>query len=156
MAGEQGHLEWAVRLSGAIARMHETMGAPLKVPFRVRYEENLTAARAAMGEEQFTAAFTAGQAMSAEEAVTESRRSPHSGRPAAVVPSRQPIAAAAPLSPREREVLRLVPDRTARQIGEELFISESTVRTHIENILNKLGLSNQKALIAYVYQHGLI
>jgi DNA-binding CsgD family transcriptional regulator len=29
------------------------------------------------------------------------------------------------------------------------------VRTHIEHILNKLGLRNQKELIAYVFEHGL-
>jgi DNA-binding NarL/FixJ family response regulator len=52
--------------------------------------------------------------------------------------------------------LRLISGRTARQIGEELFISESTVRTHIDNILNKVGARNQKELIAFVYERGLI
>jgi non-specific serine/threonine protein kinase len=156
MAGEQGQFEWAVRLSGAIARMHETMGAPLKVPFRTRYEHNLTAARTALGEKRFEAAFAAGHVMTPEQAVEEALQSPAPVQDRAPLAAKQPVAAAIPLSPREREVLRLVPERTAREIGEELFISESTVRTHIENILNKLGLRNQKELIAYVYQHGLI
>ncbi len=60
------------------------------------------------------------------------------------------------LTRREREVLRLVPGRTAREIGEALFISESTVRTHIEHILNKLGLRNQKELVAFIYEQGLL
>ena len=60
------------------------------------------------------------------------------------------------LSPREWEVLRLVPGRTAKEIGETLFISESTVRTHIEHILNKLGLRNQKELVAFIYEEGLL
>jgi predicted ATPase/DNA-binding CsgD family transcriptional regulator len=154
MAGEQGRFEWATRISGAIARMHETMGAPLKVPFRIRYEQNLAAARAALGDEQFNAAFAAGHAMTPEQAVAEALHAPDTGETAPTPPSHP--AMPIPLSPREREVLRLVPERTAREIGEELFISESTVRTHIENILNKLGLRNQKELIAYSYQHGLI
>ena len=49
-----------------------------------------------------------------------------------------------------------MPGRTAREIGEALFISESTVRTHIEHILNKLGLRNQKELIAFVYEQRLV
>jgi DNA-binding CsgD family transcriptional regulator len=151
MAGEQGRFEWATRISGAIARMHETMGAPLKVPFRIRYEQNLAAARAALGDERFDVAFAAGHAMTPDQAVTEALRAP-AGQAAPDPRPAMPI----PLSPREREVLRLVPKRTAREIGAELFISESTVRTHIENILNKLGLRNQKELIAYAYQHGLI
>ncbi len=60
------------------------------------------------------------------------------------------------LTPREREVMRLVPGRSAKEIGEVLFISESTVRTHIEHILNKLGLRNQKELVAFIYEQGLL
>ena len=156
MAGEQGEFEWAVRISGAIARMHETMGAPLKVPFRTRYEQTLAEAKTALGDDRFEAAMAAGYAMSPEQAVEEAVRKPAAQPAEATAESDRSPAVAFPLSPREREVLRLVPERTAREIGEELFISESTVRTHIENILNKLGLRNQKELIAYAYQHGLI
>jgi DNA-binding CsgD family transcriptional regulator len=152
MVGEQGRWEKAVRISGAIARMHESMGAPLKVPFRVRFEQTLAEARAQLGDERFDAAWSAGQALSSEAAVAEAIRleAAATGEPAA----RSGLAV--PLSPREREVLRLVSGRTARQIGEELFISESTVRTHIDNILNKVGARNQKELIAFVYERGLI
>ncbi len=100
--------------------------------------------------------MAAGYAMSPEQAVEEALRQPAAQPSAAAIETARSPAVAFPLSPREREVLRLVPERTAREIGEELFISESTVRTHIENILNKLGLRNQKELIAYAYQHGLI
>jgi DNA-binding CsgD family transcriptional regulator len=55
------------------------------------------------------------------------------------------------LSPREREILRLVPTHSARAIGEQLFISESTVRTHIDNILSKYGARTQKELIAMMH-----
>jgi len=155
LAGELREWEWAVRISGAIANLHATMGAPLKVPFRIRFDQTLAEARRTLGETRFTTAWEAGQQMSAREAVGEAITAPASfgGEPATADAA---DAIAIPLSPREREVLRLIPGRTAREIGEALFISESTVRTHIENILNKLGARNQKELIAMIYERRLI
>lgn len=153
MAADQGDFEHAVRISGAIGRMHQTLGAPLKVPFRERFERNLAAARTALGDERFEAALVEGQAMTAAEAVQAALQPIRATQSAA----RTGLdALAIPLSPREREVLRLVPGSTGKQIGQTLFISESTVRTHIENILSKLGLRNQKELIAYIYEHDLV
>jgi non-specific serine/threonine protein kinase len=154
MLGEQGQWERAVRISGAIARLHETMGAPLKVPFRQRYEQTLAESRIRLGEERYAAAWAAGRALTPEQAVEEAVRL--EATPTRATSPIDPTTLAAPLSPREREVLRLIAGRTARQIGEELFISESTVRTHIDNILNKVGARNQKELIAFVYERGLI
>jgi DNA-binding NarL/FixJ family response regulator len=48
------------------------------------------------------------------------------------------------LTPREVEVLRLVAaGRTNRQIGEELFISESTAGVHVSRILAKFGVAGR-------------
>lgn len=59
-----------------------------------------------------------------------------------------PINTTAPgLSPREREVLRLVGEaKTNRQVAESLYISEQTVKNHIRNILGKLHLKNRVEL----------
>jgi DNA-binding CsgD family transcriptional regulator len=156
LAGDLREWEWAARISGAIARLHATMGAPLKVPFRVRFDQTLAEARRALGEQRFTAAWESGQEMTPKQAVEEAIKTPPSlgGSPGESHGSDDVIAI--PLSPREREVLRLIPGRTAREIGETLFISESTVRTHIENILGKLGARNQKELIAMIYERRLI
>jgi DNA-binding CsgD family transcriptional regulator len=156
LAGEVHEWEWAARISGAVAHMHHTMGAPLKVPFRVRFEQTLTDARRALGDSRFNAAWQLGQQWSPREAVEEAIKTPSSLAKDAPPTSAAEPAIAIPLSPREREVLRLIPGRTAREIGEALFISESTVRTHIENILGKLGARNQKELIAMIYERGLI
>ena len=60
------------------------------------------------------------------------------------------------LSARETEVLRLVArGLTNRQIGEALCITESTVKLHLHNILEKLGLQNRIQLAIYAVQRGL-
>jgi DNA-binding CsgD family transcriptional regulator len=52
--------------------------------------------------------------------------------------------ALAGLTPREREVLRLMSlGRSNRQIGEELFISQKTASVHVSNILAKLGAATR-------------
>lgn len=52
------------------------------------------------------------------------------------------------LSPREVEILSLVSDGvTNKKIGERLFISEYTVKTHRQNIIHKLGTSKITDLI---------
>ncbi|MFI9719464.1 AAA family ATPase [Streptomyces sp. NPDC052396] len=56
----------------------------------------------------------------------------------------EPGAQALGLTPRERDVLRLVAQgRSNRQIAEELFISPKTASVHVSNILAKLGASGR-------------
>lgn len=60
------------------------------------------------------------------------------------------------LSDREVEVARLVvKGLTNREVGERLFISETTVRHHLTAIYSKLRISNRFELITYVHQHTL-
>ncbi|MFI1619373.1 AAA family ATPase [Streptomyces lydicus] len=55
-----------------------------------------------------------------------------------------PSAAALGLTPRERDVLRLVAEgRSNRQIADALFISPKTASVHVSNILAKLGVSGR-------------
>ena len=59
------------------------------------------------------------------------------------------FAASLDLSPREREVLRLVlDDRTNAEVAETLFVSESTVKFHMRNLLKKAGCKNRTELLA--------
>lgn len=54
------------------------------------------------------------------------------------------------LSEREQEVLDLVAEgKSNREIADQLFISESTVRSHLHNILDKLHLSNRVQAATY-------
>jgi DNA-binding CsgD family transcriptional regulator len=52
------------------------------------------------------------------------------------------------ISSREQEiVLKLIEGKTNREIGDELFISPNTVKTHIRNIYKKLDISNRVQLV---------
>jgi DNA-binding NarL/FixJ family response regulator len=60
------------------------------------------------------------------------------------------------LTAREAEVLSLITTgRTNGQIAEALVISTSTVKTHINNIFAKTGISNRAEVVSYAYRHGL-
>ena len=61
------------------------------------------------------------------------------------------------LSEREVEVLRLVAAGLSnRDIGQQLFISEKTVKTHLSNIMGKLGVVNRTQAVDQGRQLGLI
>src|SRR5512138_3663434 len=65
--------------------------------------------------------------------------------------------AAASLTPREAEVLRLiVQGYTNKQIGEEVNISVRTAESHRANLSEKLGLHSRVELVRYARDHGLI
>jgi DNA-binding NarL/FixJ family response regulator len=62
-----------------------------------------------------------------------------------------------PLTPREREVLKLIAESgSTKQIAATLVISEKTVERHRENILDKLGMHDRVELTRYAIRSGLI
>jgi len=72
-------------------------------------------------------------------------------------PEREPASATHGLTRREVEVLHLIREGcTNREIGERLFISERTARTHVQNILDKLDVSTRAAAAAYAVEHGIV
>jgi NarL family two-component system response regulator LiaR len=69
---------------------------------------------------------------------------------------REPGAPTGDLTDRELEVIRLVArGRSNREIAEQCFISEKTVKTHIGHILAKLELKDRTQLAIYAIRHGL-
>ncbi|MBI4319749.1 MAG: response regulator transcription factor [Chloroflexi bacterium] len=61
------------------------------------------------------------------------------------------------LSKREMEVLQLAAKgQTNKEIGAGLFVSESTVKYHIKNILGKLHLKNRSQVVAFAIRKGMV
>jgi RNA polymerase sigma factor (sigma-70 family) len=60
------------------------------------------------------------------------------------------------LTPREHQIIVLACEGLKNpEIGQQLDISESTVRDHLKRIFRKLKVPNRLKLIAYAYRHGL-
>ncbi|WP_028057720.1 response regulator [Candidatus Solirubrobacter pratensis] len=69
----------------------------------------------------------------------------------------EPPAALAALTEREREITRLVADGlTNAEIAGRLVISPLTAKTHVSNVLRKLGCRDRAALVALAYESGLV
>jgi DNA-binding NarL/FixJ family response regulator len=72
------------------------------------------------------------------------------------VPRPAPPKEVAELSERERDVFRLMARGLSNaEIGQELFISETTVKTHVTHILSKLQLRDRVQAVVLAYQTGL-
>ena len=61
-----------------------------------------------------------------------------------------------PLSAREREIVALVAQGYKnKEMAEKMFISEQTVKNHLHNIFDKLGVSDRFELALYAIHKGL-
>jgi len=59
------------------------------------------------------------------------------------------------LTNREREVFELlVQDKTTKEIAKQLFISEKTVRNHISNVMQKLGVKGRSQAVVELVRLG--
>ena len=67
-----------------------------------------------------------------------------------------PGAQAPPLTAREREVLVLIAQgRANREIARALVLAEKTVKTHVSNILMKLGVADRTQAALWAVRHGI-
>ena len=75
-----------------------------------------------------------------------------------------PSADSAPLAPapvgltaREVDVLRLIAaGKSNLEIAKDLFVSEATVKTHINHVFAKTGARDRAQAVRFAYQHGLV
>jgi len=82
----------------------------------------------------------------------KSTKSPGNGNGNGKKGSWTPLA----LSPREREILKLLKDGARTPVmAKALTISEKTARTHVQNILRKLGLHSRIEAVVYAYKNRI-
>jgi non-specific serine/threonine protein kinase len=151
-----GEEAWAARLLGAAEVHRERLSHPM-VPRKVpEYQRMVTGLRAALGEDAFAAGWAAGRLLSPDEARAEAIRVMDAirGGTEPVPPAR---VADHGLTPREREVLRLLADGLSnRQVAEALFISPRTVDNHVSNLLAKLDVASSRAAVAEARRRSIL
>jgi len=117
------------------------------------------------GDEDIFRAIQAGargyllKGMNADELI-DAIQTVHRGRtriPAAVAERLAERLSGNALTDRETEVLRnIVAGKSNKEIGATLFISEATVKTHINNLLSKLGVTDRTQAATMALQRGIV
>ncbi|HEY7031685.1 MAG TPA: LuxR C-terminal-related transcriptional regulator [Thermomicrobiales bacterium] len=160
LAAAGGRMAAAARLFGAAEALLETLGAPPMLPERTAYERAAATTRAALGDAAYATESAAGRGLSpgtaialAREVLASVAHRPGQAMPAPPTPARTDTSG---LTTRELAVLRLLAaGRANREIAGELGIGLLTVKTHVANILAKLGVETRAAAAAYAHRHGL-
>ena len=143
LAASSGQPATAARLLGAAETIRTGAGSRIMPFMTPLLDQARNTAAATLGAARFEAEFKAGTDLSRDEAMRLAL-----GEPTRMVGSGASDTGGGVLGKREMEVARLVAEGlTNKEIGARLFISGSTVASHIRGILNKLGF-NSRAQIA--------
>jgi non-specific serine/threonine protein kinase len=136
--------EQAVRLAGAAAAIRESAQLAPSARQARWLADDLTDARRFVSKVRYSAAWQVGRAMSSEAAVE-------------LALGHQNHATPEPLTPREREVVRLVARGwTNEEIAKALVIDQRTAEGHVSRVLARLGLRRRAQIAAWAVQNGLV
>ncbi|HEY7296056.1 MAG TPA: LuxR C-terminal-related transcriptional regulator [Dehalococcoidia bacterium] len=156
----------ATRLLAVTRGLPDTRGLIVDPTAPATYKRDTATARAVLGEEGFAVAWTAGEALSWDEAFAEALTLAKELQESGDVGRHAPTAAVVPgpaisypdgLSAREVEVLCLIAaGKSTREIAEELTIAEGTVERHVTNLYGKMGVRNRAEATSYAHANGLV
>lgn len=140
----RGDARAAATLLGAACALRESVGAPLLGVERAAFEQTRDALRTALSEQMFVAAWEEGSKLTFEAAVQ------------AAAAAAKERARKGPLTAREEEVVALIAHGASnRAIARRLSVTERTVISHIEHIMNKLALNSRAEIAAWAVRAGL-
>jgi predicted ATPase/DNA-binding CsgD family transcriptional regulator len=146
----------ASTMLGAGAALLRNMGSsPEALPGLFTYHEGSQAKlRGALTERQFVEAFERGASMPIDAAIAFALDE-SSPAPPAPGSTGDDVFASSKLTPREREVARLIADGLSnKDIASSLVISSRTAEGHVEHILVKLGFASRGQIAAWVSKHS--
>jgi non-specific serine/threonine protein kinase len=178
VAVAQGNLDHAVRLYGAVDSMRQALGFARAPDESARYARELDQIRTAVGEARFSAAWTAGQALDADDAVREGlgeplrepdeavanpppeaeRRSSRPAIPPVLTSVHAPVGPSAVdvLTRRERDIaILLARGLSNRQIAQSLVVTEGTAANYVRRVLQRLGFQNRAQVAVWAVEQGL-
>ena len=147
-----GRIPETVRVLSAADAVRAGLGAPLALADRREYYPMLKSVKASMSAEEFEREWSSGRSLGLDGAIQLAEDAAHP----VVTRSRPPEKRRDQLTPREREVVALVARGLSnREIGTRLSIAERTATSHVEHIMNKLGLHSRTQIAAWAVRHGL-
>jgi predicted ATPase/DNA-binding CsgD family transcriptional regulator len=144
LAAASNQSRLAAQLLGAAESVRTGAGASLIAFLSLLLAQAEESAVAALGASKFKAEYELGKSMSREAAIKRAL-----GETSKVTPAESNGLSA--LGKREVDVARLVAEGLSnKQIGTRLFISERTVDSHVQSILNKLGFNSRAQIAAWI------
>ena len=151
LASVAGRPRRAARLYGAAEALRETTGVKLADPAdRAERDRQVEEVRRRLGAHTFTAEWSAGREMSADDGVRLALRLGWADAPDGAAEASGGRKRSSVLTRREMEVAVLVArGLTNRQAAEQLLVASRTIETHLEHIFGKLGVQTRAEVAAW-------
>ena len=142
--------ERALQLGGAADALYEELGASRNPSERQKLERWLIPLHASLGEHAADELIAQGRALGLDAAIALARAD-------ATAPQALIVQPTSVLTAREHQVAALLTRGLSnRQIAEQLVITERTVASHIEHILEKLGFASRHQVRAWMVEHDVL
>lgn len=148
VSASAGQTEKAARLLGAVDTLWNRVGTKLHGFMKAHHDRCAAAASQVLGEARFQSNFERGAKMALGELLMYALGEAETAQVHHAEPALQR------LSRREMDVARLITGgATNREIAATLCVAERTVKTHIEHILNKLGVGSRAQIAVWLTQN---